>query len=73
MTNNKTTTKVTVICYTNKNGETFLAYYTYKTFEEAKKEAEMLNTIKPEKLWNGIKIDWTTVDYFFADVQEEMY
>ena len=72
-THSKEIPKATVICYADKKGETFLEYYTYKTLEKAKKEAEMLNTTKPEKLWNGAKIDWTKVDYFFAGVQEEMY
>lgn len=38
---------MTVICYETKKGDTYLAYYTYKTKEEAQKEADELNTTKP--------------------------
>lgn len=50
----------------------FLAYYTHKTAEEAKAEADKLNSEKPAKLWNGKPIDWNEVEYFFASEQEEM-
>ena len=53
----------TVICYKEKTPtifnkgtsdekimDTFLAYYTYKTVEEAQKEVDFLNTTKPERL-----------------------
>ena len=43
---------MTYIGYTE-NGKDFLAYYTYKTLEEAKEVAERLNTEKPERLWDG--------------------
>lgn len=59
-----------VICYETKKGGTYLAYYTYKTKEEAQKEADELNTTK---LWNGVAIDWSDVDHYFVDEQEEMY
>lgn len=64
---------ITVICYETKNGDSYLAYYTYKTKEEAQKEVDELNTIKPIKLRNGEAIDWNNVNYFFVDEQEEMY
>lgn len=64
---------MTVICYETKKGDTYLAYYTYKTKEEAQKEADELNTTKPAKLWNGVAIDWSDVDHYFVDEQEEMY
>lgn len=65
---------MTTICYkTSKpigyNADTFLAYYTYKTREEAQKEVDEINTTKPEKLWNGefAKCDERT---YFVDEQE---
>ena len=65
---------MTTICYkTSKpivhNVDTFLAYYTYKTREEAQKEVDEINTTKPEKLWNGelAKCDERT---YFVDEQE---
>ena len=65
---------MTTICYkTSKpivhNTDTFLAYYTYKTREEAQKEVDEINTTKPEKLWNGelAKCDERT---YFVDEQE---
>lgn len=75
----------TVICYkTNKpmicnkgtkyesSHDTFLAYYTYKSVEEAQKEVDEINKTKPEKLWNGelAKCDERT---YFVSEQEEMY
>lgn len=46
---------MTTICYKTSNpivynADTFLAYYTYKTREEAQKEVDEINTTKPEKL-----------------------
>ena len=78
--------KKTVICYKtteptyyNKGTEnekacdTFLAYYTYKTIEEAQAECDKLNAEHPEKLWNGERINWAKVAYFFINEQEEMH
>ena len=62
----------TTICYKMKNGKRYLAYYTFKTLEEAVREADRLNNSKPEKLWNGRAINWELVDYFFASRQEAM-
>ena len=67
----------TTICYkVNKpmfgKIDTFLAYYTDKSLEEAKAECEKLNSEKPAKLWNGKKVNWEDVKYFFAKEQEEM-
>lgn len=53
--------------------DTFLAYYTYKNDAEAQAEADRLNAEHPATLWNGEKIDWTKIDYFFVNKQEEMY
>ena len=64
---------MTVVCYETKKGERFLSYYTYKTQEEAQKEVNEMNRTKPTKLWNGEKVDWTKVEKFFVDDQEEMY
>lgn len=50
----------------------FFSYYTYKTKEEAQKEVDKINRTKPKALWNGKKIDWTKIDYFFVTDQEEM-
>ena len=50
----------------------FLSYYTYKSQEEAQKEVDEINRTKPEALWNGNKVDWNKVDYFFVNDQEEM-
>ena len=63
----------TVIIYKTKQNETYLAYYTYKTVEEAQKEVDKINSTKPEKLWNGEKINWDRIEKFMVNEQEEMY
>lgn len=76
----------TVICYKMKKPvvynpgtkyerywDEFLAYYTYKSVEEASEEVAEINTTHPAKLWNGAPIDWDLVDHFFVSEQEEMY
>lgn len=65
---------MTTICYkTSKpavyNTDTFLAYYTYKTREEAQKEVDEINTTKPEKLWNG-ELAKCNERIYFVDEQE---
>lgn len=75
----------TVICYKQKNPEIynkgtafetscdeFLAYYTYKSVEEAQKEVDEINRTKPEKLWLGTpaKCDERT---YFVSKQTVMY
>lgn len=83
MTNNKNLR--TVICYKqneptvyNKgtkwetSEDTFLAYYTYKTKDEAQKEVDEINTNKPEKLFNGEQAKCNERIYFVSE-QEEMY
>ena len=78
--------KKTVICYKTVNPiyynkgtkyetteNTFLAYYTYKTIEEAQEEVNTLNATHPERLWTGERLDWAEIDYFFVSEQEEMY
>lgn len=53
-----------------KSNDTFLAYYTHKSIEEATTEVETLNATKPSTLFNGQKIDWNEVKEFFVDEQE---
>ena len=53
-----------------KSNDTFLAYYTCKSIEEATTEVETLNTTKPSTLSNGEKIDWNNIKEFFVDEQE---
>lgn len=55
-----------------KHCDEFLAYYTYKTRENAEIECNELNITKPRQLWNGKEIDWSMIDYFFVDEQEPM-
>lgn len=66
----------TVICYKTNTQlygvDEFLAYYTYKNIDEAKKEVEEINKNHPATLWNGQKIDWDNVKFFFVDRQELM-
>lgn len=50
--------------------DTFLAYYTCKSIEEAKASVEKLNTTHPTHLFDGSPINWSEVDYFFVDEQE---
>ena len=64
---------MTVISYETKKRDKYLAYYTYKSVEEAQKEADALNTEKPTKMWNGEKIDWNEINRFYVKRQEEMY
>lgn len=75
--------KIRVICYKLKKPiiynkgtkwesqqDTFMAYETYKSLEEAKAKAEWYNTNKPNADDLGNPIDWNEVDYFYADIQE---
>lgn len=83
---NNANTKRRVICYHTKTPvfynkgtkyekqcSDFLAYYTFGTMEDAKAEAEKLNSEKPIKNRIGEVIDWDKIDYFYADEQGEMY
>lgn len=63
----------TIIYFKNKDNEKYLAYYTYKTTEEAQKEVDKINAEKPEKLWNGEKINWEETEKFFVGQQKEMH
>ena len=78
--------KQTVICYRTINPvyynkgtkwetscDHFLAYYTYKTVEEAKREVKEMNKNHSAKDGIGLPIDWTVVKEFFVSEQEEMY
>ena len=51
--------------------DTFLAYYTYKNDEEAKKEAELLTKEMPKILPTGAPAP-DDVKYYFVHKQEEM-
>lgn len=75
----------TVICYkTNKptiynkgtvyetSCDTFIAYYTFKTVDEAQKEVDEINRTKPERLWNGELARCDERTYFVSE-QVEMY
>lgn len=53
--------------------DTFLAYYTCTTAEEAQKEVDEMNKNHPEKDACGFPIDWEKVAYFFVSEQEQMY
>jgi len=53
-----------------KSCDTFLAYYTCKTMEEAEVETEEMNRTHPTHYSNGLPIDWEKIDYFFVDEQE---
>ena len=53
-----------------KSNDTFLAYYTFKTIEEAQKEVDELNSTHPTHLPNRQPIDWEKIEYFFVDEQE---
>lgn len=55
-----------------KQEDTFLAYYTYKTREEAQIEVDRINTLKPNKLFNGNEAKCNERTYF-VDEQEMMY
>lgn len=76
---------MTTICYKTKNPvvynrgtkyesscDTFLAYFTYKTREQAEAEVAAINHNKPQLSWSGEKIDWDAIDFFFVDEQEMM-
>ena len=78
--------KVAVICYktikpTIYNEGTkwesrcdhFLAYTHFPgvTIEQAQLECDKLNNEHPDKLFNGIKIDWNKIAYFYPSYQEE--
>lgn len=76
---------MTIICYKTKEPviynkgtkyesrcDEFLSYYTYKSKNDAQSECDELNTVKPNKLWNGQEINWNVIDYFFVDEQEPM-
>jgi hypothetical protein len=68
----KKTTIMPVVCYRTKRGNKYLAYYHHNK-EIAQHEVDKLNKYKPQKMWNGVKIDWDDVEEFFVDEQEEMY
>ena len=55
----------TAICRRTKEGLEFLEYFTLK--ENPEKEAEELNRTKPEKLWNGVNINWNNTKEFFVE------
>ena len=70
---NNDTTLYNVICYrVIATGEEYLAYYTFKNAEDAQKEADQLNTEKPERLWNG-EASKCDERFYFVSQQEMMY
>ena len=52
--------------------DTFLAYYTYKTVEEAQKEVDFINTTKPERLSIDGSLAHCDERTYFVSQQEEM-
>ena len=54
-----------------KQCDEFLAYITNGSIEDAQAECEKLNAEKLSKLWNGRKVDWTKIAFFFASEQED--
>ena len=63
-------TVFTTVCRRTFDGREFLEYYTYLSKEDAQKEVDKLNEERPEKLFNGIKIDWNKTKEFFVSEQE---
>lgn len=51
----------------------FLLYQSFKKEEEVEKIVKKLNEEHPKKDNMGNPIDWNKIDYFFVNVQEEMY
>ena len=67
------TTLYNVICYrVIATGEEYLAYYTFKNAEDAQKEADQLNSEKPERLWNDQPAKCNE-RFYFVSQQEMMY
>ena len=58
-----------VVCYHCKDGNEYLAYYSYCNDEAVQKEVDSLNNEKPDKLFNDLPIDWEKIEYFFASKQ----
>ena len=50
--------------------DTFLAYYTCQSIEEAEVEVEKINRTHPTHMINDYPIDWNKVDYFFVGEQD---
>lgn len=50
--------------------DTFLAYYTYESIEEAKINVNEINKTHPACMINGYPIDWNEIDYFFVGDQK---
>lgn len=61
-----------VVCEMHKNGEHFLTYYSYCSDEIVQKEVDTLNSEKPDKLFNGLPIDWEKIEYFYVSKQRAM-
>lgn len=68
----RTVAMMPVVCYRTKRGDEYLAYYHHNK-ETAQHKVDKLNKDKPQKMWNGINIDWDDVVEFFVHEQEEMY
>lgn len=63
--------KMVAICY-KENGLEYLAYYTYKSLEDATATANEINSTKPARLWNGEPALAENREYFAVE-QPEMY
>ena len=53
-----------------KSCDTFLAYYTCKSAEEAQAEVDEMNKTHPTHFSNGERIDWDKIEYLFIGEQE---
>lgn len=56
-----------------KTCDSFLAMYIGGTDAQAQAEADRLNKEHPDKFRWGEPIDWTKIDHFFINKQDEMY
>jgi len=56
-----------------KTCDTFLKTQCFMEKEEVEKIVKWMNEEHPEKDSLGNPIDWDTIDYFFVNVQEELY
>lgn len=54
-------------------GDDFLAYYFCGNEKTPELEVEKLNKERPAFMKNGTPIDWSKVNYFYVNMQEDMY
>ena len=57
-----------------KQHSTFLFCYlnNYTQYNSVNEICARLNQEKPATWYNGLKIDWNIIDYFYVNIQEEM-